>query len=129
VGINIRPVALAAAAPTPAAAVAIAPGCLHDLDASLDAPEALLRIVPALVQAVQAFAQFGFAPFQPRFALRDVLDGRAVQLSDGAQGTAHGVGDSGALQVLTASGMVQVTSAEVSVRPVAGAGARSARPC
>ena len=123
VGINIRPVTLAAAAQT---AAAVAPGCLQDLDASLDAPEALLRIVPALVQALAAFEQFGFAPFQPRFALRDVLSGRAVQLSDGTQGTAHGVSDSGALQVYTAAGMAQVTSAEVSVRPVA---ARDARPC
>ena len=125
VGINIRPVPLADPAPTAAAA----PGGLQALDASLDAPEALLRIVPALVQAVQGFAQFGFEPFQARFAARDVLAGRIVKLTDGTQGTAHGVADNGALRVHTAGGMVEVTSSEVSVRPVASESARGAPPC
>ena len=119
VGINICPVPLADATETTPAMAAIAPGCLQELDAGVDAAEALLRIVPALVQAVQAFEQFGFAPFQARFAVRDVLSGRAVQLSDGSQGTAHGVAENGALLVQTAAGMREVTSAEVSVRPVA----------
>ena len=131
VGINIWPVALAAATETTPAAPAIAPGCLQDLNAGIDAAEALLRIVPALVQTVQAFEQFGFAPFQARFALRDVLSGRAVQLSDGMQGTAHGVAENGALRVHTAAGMLEVTSAEVSVRPVAAAPrhAKDSLPC
>jgi len=116
VGINIRPVPLAdsaAGAPAP-----VAPVGLQALHADMDAPEALLRIVPALVQALQAFAQFGFEPFQARFAARDVLAGRIVQLSDGTQGTAHGVAENGALRVHTAGGMVEVTSSEVSVRPL-----------
>ena len=117
VGINIRPVTLAG--PAPALAAAVPPGSLQELQASLDAPAALLRIAPALVQTVQAFEQFGFQAFQARFAVRDVLCGRAVQLSDGTRGTAHGVGDKGALQLLAAGGMVEVSSAEVSVRPVA----------
>lgn len=71
VGINIRPVPLPPA--DPALAAAVAPGGLQELDPDLDAAHALLRIVPALVQTVQAFEQFGFAPFQARFALRDVL--------------------------------------------------------
>ena len=119
VGINIGQVALARAAESTPATAAVAPGCLRELDSGIDAPQALLRIVPALVQAVQAFEQFGFAPFQARFAARDVLADRAVQLSDGSQGTAHGVADNGALRVLTAAGMQEVSSAEVSVRPVA----------
>ena len=117
VGINIRPMELAGA-PNPVAA-AVAPGSLQELDAGIDAAGALLRIVPALVQTVQAFAQFGFQPFQARFAVRDVLCGRPVQLSSGTRGTAHGVGENGALWVLAAGGMVEVASAEVSVRPVA----------
>ena len=125
VGINIRPVPLADSAP----AAAVAPGGLQELDSGLDAPEALLRIVPALVQAVQGFAQFGFEPFQARFAARDVLAGRVVQLSDGTQGTAFGVADNGALRVHTAGGMAEVTSSEVSVRPVASGVARDAPPC
>ena len=109
--------ALAAAAETAPAMAAIAPGDLQMLNPDLDAAAALLRIVPALVQTVQAFEQFGFAPFQPRFAVRDVLAGRPVRLSDGSHGTAHGVADNGALLVHTATGMREVTSAEVSVRP------------
>jgi BirA family biotin operon repressor/biotin-[acetyl-CoA-carboxylase] ligase len=41
-----------------------------------------------------------------------------VVLSDGVQGKALGVGSDGALLVHTASGMKQVTSSEVSVRPL-----------
>ena len=122
VGVNIRPVQLAAGLDTAPAATALAPGCLRDFDARMEATDALLRIAPALVQTVQAFEQFGFAPFQARFAARDVLVGRAVQLSDGAHGTAHGVGENGALRVHTPAGMREVTSAEISVRPVAAAG-------
>ena len=116
VGINIRPVPLADLAP--ASPAPVAPGGLQSLDAGLDAASALERIVPALVQALQAFGQFGFEPFQARFAARDVLAGRVVQLTGGTQGTAHGVADNGALRVLTASGMVEVSSSEVSVRPL-----------
>ncbi|MDQ1259624.1 MAG: BirA family transcriptional regulator, partial [Pseudomonadota bacterium] len=93
------------------------PGSLQEVEPGLDAPTALLRVVPPLVALVQAFAQFGFAPLQPRFALRDALAGRSVQLSDGTQGQAHGVGEDGALLVHTARGMQAITSAEISVRP------------
>ncbi|HEY3047053.1 MAG TPA: biotin--[acetyl-CoA-carboxylase] ligase [Polaromonas sp.] len=121
VGINIRPVQLAAPSTPSSAMAAIPPGCLQDLLPDMDAGQALLRILPPLVQAVQAFEQFGFAPFQARFAARDVLAGLPVQLSDGKngeEGTAHGVGENGALLVHTAAGMKEITSSEVSVRPV-----------
>ena len=143
VGINIRPVTLPAVLPglAEAAPAAIPPGCLQDLHPDLDAASALLRIVPPLVQAVQAFAQFGFAPFQARFAARDALAGRAVRLSgaaDDSHGTACGVAENGALLVHTPAGMKEITSSEVSVRPVSvGADASAAeatanptpRPC
>eukprot|EP01036_Dinobryon_divergens_P057087 gene57087-76233_t len=58
------------------------PGSLQDVEPGLDAPSALLRIVPPLVAMLQAFEGYGFAPMQPRFAARDVLQGRAVTLSD-----------------------------------------------
>ena len=93
------------------------PGHLQALLPELDAAQTLLRIAAPLVQAVQAFEQFGFAPFQARFARRDVLSGRAVALSDGTVGTACGVGENGALLVHTLAGMKEVTSLEVSVRP------------
>ena len=95
----------------------IPPGHLQALLPGLDAAQTLLRVVPPLVQAVQAFEQSGFAPFQARFARRDVLCGRAVTLSDGTAGTACGVSDNGALRVHTLAGMKEVTSSEVSVRP------------
>ena len=93
------------------------PGSLQDVEPGLDAPAALLRIVPPLVAMLQGFEACGFAPVQPRFAARDVLQGRPVTLSDGQTGTAHGVGEEGALLVHTAQGMQAVTSAEISVRP------------
>jgi BirA family biotin operon repressor/biotin-[acetyl-CoA-carboxylase] ligase len=126
VGINIQAVQLCAQADAAATVPAIPPGCLQDLHPVLDAPAALLRVVPPLVQALQAFGQFGFAPFQARFAARDVLSNRAVQLSDGTQGTAHGAGENGALLVHTAAGMKEITSSEVSVRPVSGSAVSAA---
>ena len=93
----------------------------------------LLRMLPPLVQTVQAFAQFGFAPFQARFTRRDVLSSRDVELFDGQNrisGQAHGVTPSGALLVHTAAGMKEITSSEVSVRPANGrAPAAALRPC
>lgn len=118
VGINILPISVPTPAPQQQAMAAMAPACLQDFAPSIDAAQALLLIAPSLVQAVQAFEQFGFAPFQARFACHDVLAGREVRLSDASQGTAHGVTEDGALLVLTALGMRTVTSSEISVRPV-----------
>ena len=82
-----------------------------------DAAQALARIAKPLVESVKAFEAFGFAPFHARFDSRDLLRDRAVVLSDGRSGTAHGTTDEGALLVHTASGMAAVTTSEVSVRP------------
>lgn len=128
VGINIHALTLASApaagsgdasGPAPSS---VPPGALDALLPGIDAAQALLQVVPPLVRAVQAFEQFGFAPFQARFARRDVLAGRTVQLFDGAaslEGSAFGVAENGALRVHTAAGMKEITSSEVSVRPVA----------
>ena len=112
VGINVRAVEFATQEGS-----AIAPGCLQDLQPNADVSGTLLRVLPPLVQTVQAFAQFGFSPFQARFARRDVLAGRDVVLSDGTNGQAHGVTETGALLVHTLAGMKEITSSEVSVRP------------
>ena len=109
VGINI-------AAP-PAAGLATPPAGLRELLPAIDPGEALLRVAAPLVQALSAFANLGFAAFQARFNARDALRDRAVVLSDGTAGTAHGTTEAGALLVHTAGGMNTVTSAEVSVRP------------
>ena len=111
VGINI--------APRPAAGLSTPPAALQELLPGTDAAQALLAVAEPLVRTLQAFETFGFAPFQARFNARDALRERAVALSDGTAGTAHGVGEAGALLVHTAHGMHAVTSSEVSVRPTA----------
>ena len=93
------------------------PAALRELVPGIDAAGALARVAAALVATVQAFEVYGFAPFQARFNARDVLRDRAVRLSDGTEGTAHGVDESGALLVHTAQGMQTITSSEISVRP------------
>jgi len=109
-GLNVLPV-LAQGLRTP-------PACLREVDGALTAARALERIAAPLVHALLGFADAGFAPFQARFAQRDLLAGRSVSLSDGSQGTAHGVTEDGTLLVHTARGMQAVTSSEISVRPV-----------
>lgn len=109
VGINL--------APRSGQAYATPPIGLRELLPQAGAGDVLLRVAAPLVRTVQAFEQFGFAPFRARFAARDLLADRAVRLSDGTAGTAHGVDEQGALLVHTAAGMKAVASAEVSVRP------------
>jgi BirA family transcriptional regulator, biotin operon repressor / biotin---[acetyl-CoA-carboxylase] ligase len=97
------------------------PAWLAEVLPGVDAPQALLRLVPPLVRAVQVFETHGFAPLRQRFDALDALTGRAVVLSDGTSGTARGVDASGALLVHTSSGMKTINTSEVSVRPaVAG---------
>ncbi len=112
VGINIRQPGAAQAG-----GLSTPPAGLQDLLPEAGAGDALLRIAAPLVQTLLAFETFGFMPFQARFNARDVLRDRAVALSDGTAGTAHGVSEAGALLVHTAHGMKTVTSSEVSVRP------------
>lgn len=109
VGINL--------APRPAAGLSTPPAALQELLPGIDAGQALLRIAEPLVRTLQAFETFGFAPFQGRFNARDALRERAVILSDGTAGTAHGASETGALLVHTAHGMHAVTSSEIGVRP------------
>lgn len=111
VGINI--------APRDGAGLSTAPAWLQQLWPDIDAPAALERVAPALVQAVMLFEAEGFGPFRDAFAQRDLLQGQAVTLSDGSSGTAQGVDETGGLLVHTSGGMKTVTSAEVSVRPSA----------
>ena len=100
-----------------AAGLSTPPAWLGELLPECDAGQALLRLAPGLVQALLAFQEFGFAPFQARFNARDALRDRPVVLSDGTAGTAHGASESGALLVHTPGGMKPITSSEVSVRP------------
>ena len=115
VGLNIRPAIATLPDEHPGA---VAPGWLQQLQADADAPGTLLRVVAPLVRDLQLFTDCGFAAFQSRFAERDVLRGRNVQLSDGSGGTACGVAENGALRVQTSAGIQLITSSEISVRPV-----------
>ena len=92
---------------------------LKQLEPSITAAQALNRVAAPLLRDVLLFEREGFAAFATRFAARDALAGRPLQLSDGTQGTGCGVDAQGALRVRTASGEQRVSSNEVSVRPVA----------
>ncbi|CAN7700231.1 biotin--[acetyl-CoA-carboxylase] ligase [Variovorax sp. LjRoot130] len=110
IGLNIGP--------REAAGLSTAPAWIRQWRPRATAPELLREIVVPLVDDVLLFGERGFVPFAERFAARDILRGREVQLSDGIVGRCEGVGWGGELLVQTASGMKTITSAEVSVRPV-----------
>ena len=109
-GLNLAPLGGEGFSTPPAWLQALLPG--------IDAPGALARVAGPLAQAVRAFEREGFAPLAERFNARDVLAGRPVRLSDGTEGVAQGVGLGGALRVRTPVGLREITSAEVSVRPL-----------
>ena len=110
VGVNLAPPGDADGLRTPAAG-------LQELLPTIDAGAALLRLVEPLVRTLKTFEAGGFSPFVAGYRECDVLHGREVVLSDGAQGAARGVDAGGALLVHTAAGLQRVTSSEVSVRP------------
>ena len=103
----------------PADGLSTAPAALTELLPELTAADALSRVAWPLIQTLLAFESLGFAPLQSRFAARDVLQGRRVHTSDGQQGTALGVGPGGALRLQTEIGVQDISSAEISVRPLA----------
>ena len=123
IGLNVELPELPAWSPAlldEAAALAlppVPPAALGELDPGRDAGQWLAALVPALVQDLQVFERAGFAAFAARFAARDALAGLELRLSDGQEGLAAGVGPDGALRLQTAAGLVDITSAEVSVRP------------
>ncbi len=104
------------------AGLATEPAGLTELLPQLDAAQALGRVAAPLVQTIRAFEQHGFAPFQADFNARDALAQRAVSLSDGTRGVAHGVDGQGVLRVQSDAGWQRVMSAEVSVRPTPASG-------
>lgn len=110
VGINV--------ALPPAQGLTTPPAALHEILPTLQAPEALARVIAPLVQALRRFQSAGFGAWREAYAVRDALAGREVVLSSGQTGTCGGVDDRGALLVHTRDvGVVRVSSAELSVRP------------
>ena len=118
VGLNLATPVLP---PLPAAQIPpvppVPPVGLREFLPDVDAGALLMRVLPGLVRDLQAFEALGFEAFAQRFAQRDALMGQAVRTSDGVEGEACGVGPDGCLRVLTAQGMRDINSAEVSVRP------------
>lgn len=109
IGLNI--------APRAAEGLSTPPAAVRECLPQAEAPGVLQSIAAPLVRDLLAFAQAGFGAFHARFDARDLLRDRAVALSDGTVGTAHGVSESGSLLVHTAAGLQVVSSSEVSVRP------------
>jgi len=109
VGLNIEP--------RPGDGLRTAPASLREWQPQASAASVLLQLAAPLLDAVLRFADTGFAPLAPRFAARDALRGREVQLSDGRSGRCAGVGPGGELLVHTGQAMEAITSSEVSVRP------------
>jgi BirA family biotin operon repressor/biotin-[acetyl-CoA-carboxylase] ligase len=95
------------------------PAALNEVLPGVDAPAALARVLLPLVHAIQRFEAEGFAPLRQEFHARDLLYGCEVTCSDGVTGMARGVDGGGALLVHTEQGLKKISSAEVSVRPVA----------
>lgn len=109
IGINIAPPQLADARTPPA--------WLRELLPQADAGWTLQRVAPPVVRALQEFERDGYAPFQARFAGRDLLAGRELVLSDGTAGIGAGTDSRGGLLVHTAGAVKTIVSSEVSVRP------------
>jgi BirA family biotin operon repressor/biotin-[acetyl-CoA-carboxylase] ligase len=65
-----------------------------------------------------AFDRHGPSAWLKDFARRDVLLDQPVQTSQGMQGLARGIDESGALLLDTDQGRLRVSSSEVSVRPL-----------
>lgn len=110
VGVNLLP--------RPASGLRTPPAWLTEVLPWMDAPQTLLRLAAPLVQTVKRFEQQGFAPFVADFNALDALHSQEVSLSDGTQGMARGVDETGALLVHTSDGVKKITSSEVSVRPL-----------
>ena len=103
---------------TPSPRVAcIKPATTSAYAKTCSAPQALALIAKPLLATVLAFEAKGFEPLQAAFGQRDVLRDAPVTLSDGRQGIARGVDNTGVLRVETAQGMQLINSAEVRVRP------------
>jgi BirA family biotin operon repressor/biotin-[acetyl-CoA-carboxylase] ligase len=92
--------------------------CLQEIEPGITPPAALAQVALPLARALRRFEVEGFAPFANAYAHRDLLMHQPVHTTqpDALDGVAQGVSDFGALCVLTDSGLMHVTSGEVSVR-------------
>ena len=120
VGLNLRAMALGLDSPGGLAA-------LDELDPGVSAPALLERLAGPLGAGLRRFDETGFDAFQPGFAQRDLLAGRAVTTTQAGarEGIADGIGADGSLRLRTPDGaLLSISSGEVSVRL-----ATAAQPC
>lgn len=114
IGLNIAPLPAGTADP---ALFRTGHAGLQEIDPALDAPAALHRVAAPLLRAVLDFGAQGGAAALARFATRDVLAGRRVQVGE-LTGIASGIAHDGALLLRDEAGRLQVVhSGEASVRP------------
>ena len=95
------------------------PAALCELLPETNAAQALERVALPVVQTLLRFAGEGFGPLRNAYQARDLLLGREVVCTDGTEGVAQGVDSDGALMLQTRQGLKKISSAEVSVRPLA----------
>jgi BirA family transcriptional regulator, biotin operon repressor / biotin---[acetyl-CoA-carboxylase] ligase len=95
------------------------PAWLQEFSPASSPQTALEQLFSRLLADVLLFEREGFAAFSKRFAARDALRQRSVNLSDGQTGWAQGVDSGGALLVHTSHRVQRIASQEVSVRPLA----------
>ena len=93
---------------------------LSALGAAMPSRNALAgRVLARLAEALDTFANGGFAAFEHEYARHDALRGREVVIASGSDrwtGIADGVTSRGALRVMRDGRAVEVDSGEVSVR-------------
>jgi BirA family biotin operon repressor/biotin-[acetyl-CoA-carboxylase] ligase len=88
---------------------------LQEIDAGMDTPMALHRVVPALVKALREFDAAGFDAFESRYRQRDLLRGRVVEAGAWV-GVVEGVARGGALRLRCADGERDIVAGDVSIR-------------
>jgi len=111
VGINLQPL------PADADRSVFASGhaALQALDPTATAGSTLDRLAPALKAMLADFETLGFAPWQPAFARRDLVQGQRVRVGE-QPGTARGVTARGELLLETAAGTLPISGGELSLR-------------
>jgi BirA family biotin operon repressor/biotin-[acetyl-CoA-carboxylase] ligase len=86
-----------------------------ELDPTSTPASVLITVGPQIIKNILRFEAQGFNSFQNEFADCDLLMGQQVSMSNGLTGRACGVNSSGEFLIQTQSGVVPVTSDEVSL--------------
>ena len=117
-GLNIAPREGADEAPGAPADTVFGSGyaCLQDLLHGVSAPDVLAQVAPVLLQRLAEFERGGFTALRERFEACDLLRGLTVRAGE-RTGVADGIDADGGLRLRTDTGLVSITSGEVSVRP------------